>query len=303
MKAVVTGATNGIGEAIAKRLADEGLRVVLVGRDWDRLRAAQARIRAAVPDADLELERTDFAELGEVHELAERLTAAPLPDVVVSNAALVTPLERRTPEGLPRVLAVNHLAPYVLLRRLAEALAGQRARFVVVGANPVSLARAPVDLDDLLFAHPERLGEPVELRPFRAYGRTKNMNAMFVYGLARRLAGTRITVNGAHPGIIRGTGLASELPEIAELVAKTYGFDPNDLHGPDTGADTPAWLATSPDVEGVSGRFFVDRQAVDTAPHTTEARRCDRLWDESARLVGISTNLHLSPAAVQAPSA
>ena len=292
-KAVVTGATNGIGEAIARRLAGEGLTVVLVGRDWGRLRAAQQRIHATVPDADLALERADFADIGEVRELAERLIAVPPPDVVVSNAALVSPLERRTPQGLPRVLAVNHLAPYLLLRALAEALAGRRARFVVVGADPVSLARAPVDLDDLLFAHPERLGEPVELRPFRAYGRTKNMNAMFVFALARRLAGTRITVNGAHPGIIGGTGLGSEVPGIGALVAESYGLDLGALPGPDVGADTPVWLATSPDVEGVSGRFFVARRAVGTAPHTTDVERCDRLWDVSARLVGLPAGLGL----------
>jgi NAD(P)-dependent dehydrogenase (short-subunit alcohol dehydrogenase family) len=292
-KAVVTGATNGIGEAIARRLAGEGLTVVLVGRDWGRLRAAQQRIHATVPDADLALERADFADIGEVRELAERLIAVPPPDVVVSNAALVSPLERRTPQGLPQVLAVNHLAPYLLLRALAEALAGRRARFVVVGADPVSLARAPVDLDDLLFAHPERLGEPVELRPFRAYGRTKNMNAMFVFALARRLAGTRITVNGAHPGIIGGTGLGSEVPGIGALVAESYGLNLGALPGPDVGADTPVWLATSPDVEGVSGRFFVARRAVGTAPHTTDVERCDRLWDVSARLVGLPAGLGL----------
>ena len=79
--------------------------------------------------------------------------------------------------------------------------------------------RRPVDLDDLMFADPERLGEPDRLRPFFAYGRTKNMNAMFVFTLARRLAGTGITVNGAHPGIIAGTGLSREVPGLAELVA------------------------------------------------------------------------------------
>jgi NAD(P)-dependent dehydrogenase (short-subunit alcohol dehydrogenase family) len=292
MRALVTGATNGIGEAIARRLAGEGLTVVLVGRDWDRLRAARERLHAAVPGADLALERADFADLGEVRDLAERLIEAPPLDIVVSNAALVAPLERQTPEGLPRVLAVNHLAPYLLLRALAEALAGRRARFVVVGGDPVSLARRPVDLDDLLFAHPERLGEPgepVELRPFRAYGRTKNMNAMFVFALARRLAGTRITVNGAHPGIIGGTGLGSEVPGIEALVAEAYGLD--SLPGADVGADTPAWLATSPDVEGVSGKFFVERRAVGTAPHTTDIERCDRLWDASARLVGLPGGL------------
>ena len=267
--------------------------MVLVGRDGARLRAAQERICAAVPNADLELERADFADLDEVRDLARRLNAAWLPDVVVSNAALIAPLECRTRDGLARVLAVNHLAPYLLLRSLAEALSRRRARFVVVGADPVSLARAPVDLDDLGFAHPERLGEPVELRPFRAYGRTKNMNAMFVLALARRLAGTGITVNGAHPGIIRGTGLGSEVPGLGALVAETYGLDPSELPGPDVGADTPAWLSTSPDVEGVSGRFFVDRRAVETASHTTDVDRCDRLWSESARLVDLPTDLSM----------
>jgi NAD(P)-dependent dehydrogenase (short-subunit alcohol dehydrogenase family) len=296
MRAVVTGATNGIGEQVAVRLAGEGMSVVLVGRDDTRLRAAAGRIGAAVPGADLVLERADFASLDEVRALADRLVAGPLPDVVVSNAALVTPLDRRTPEGLPRVLTVNHLAPYLLLRVLAEAVAraDRAARFVVVGADPVSLARAPVDLDDLTFTHAERLGEPVELRPFRAYGRTKNMNAMFTYALARRLASTRITVNAAHPGIISGTGLGGEAPGIGALVADTYHFDPADLPGPETGADTPAWLATAAELADQTGRFYVNRQPVRTAPHTTDPTRCDRLWEESATLTALPPGLTLA---------
>ena len=304
MRAVVTGATNGIGEAIVRRLAGDGVTVTLVGRSDERLQAARERIEAAVPGAELVSERADLAELAQVRDLANRLLAGPLPDAVISNAALVTALDRRTSDGLPRVLAVNHLAPYLLLRTLAAAL--DRARLVVVGADPVSLARAPVDLDDLAFAHPERLGEPAELRPFFAYGRTKNMNAMFVYALARHLAGTEITINGAHPGIIRGTGLSSEVPGLGALARQAYqagllpragpqpgaqaspsSLDHADLPDPDVGADTPAWLATSPAVEGVTGRFFVDRAPVETAPHTTDAERCERLWKQSARLVGL----------------
>ena len=304
MHAVVTGATNGIGEAIARRLASEGLTVTLVGRSDERLQAARERIEAAVPGADLVLERADLAELAQVRELAGRLLAGPLPDAVISNAALVTPLDRRTSEGLPRVLAVNHLAPYLLLRTLAALLG--RARLVVVGADPVSGGRRPVDLDDLTFAHPERLGEPAELRPFFAYGRTKSMNAMFVYALARRLAGTEVTVNACHPGIIGGTGLSREVPGLGTLVRQAFrsgrlpptgpqpgGHGParfsatGDGPGPDVGADTPAWLATAADVDGVTGTFFVDRAPVDTAPHTTDIERCERLWNDSARLVGL----------------
>ncbi len=304
MHAVVTGATNGIGEAIARRLASEGLTVTLAGRSDERLQAAGKRISEAVPGADLALERADLAEFPQVRALADRLLAGPPPDVVISNAALVTPLDRRTSDGLPRVLAVNHLAPYLLLRTLAPAL--DRARLVVVAADPVSSGRRPVDLDDLTFSRPELLGEPAELRPFLAYGRTKSMNAMFVYALARRLDGTAVTVNACHPGIIGGTGLGSEVPGIGKLIREAFrsgtfpppgpqpgGFGParfpgtGDGPGPDVGADTPAWLATAPEVEGVTGRFFVDRALVETAPHTTDPARCDRLWNDSARLVGL----------------
>jgi NAD(P)-dependent dehydrogenase (short-subunit alcohol dehydrogenase family) len=195
----------------------------------------------------------------------------------------VTPLDRRTSDGLLRVLAVNHLAPYLLLRTLAAAL--DRARFVVVAAGPVSTGRRPVDLDDLRFDHPERLGEPAELRPFLAYGRTKSMNATFTYTLARRMAGTPVTVNVCHPGVIGGTGLGSEVPGLGALIREAFrsgvfpppgpqagGFGPapflgGDGPGPDVGADTPVWLATSAVVEGVTGRFFVDRAPVETAPH------------------------------------
>jgi NAD(P)-dependent dehydrogenase (short-subunit alcohol dehydrogenase family) len=303
MRAVVTGATNGIGEAIARRLASEGLTVTIVGRSDERLQAAGRRIESAVPGADLVLERADLAELAQVRVLAERLLARPHPDAVISNAALVTPLDRMTSDGLPRVLAVNHLAPYLLLRTLAAALG--RARLIVVGANPVSAGRRAVDLDDLTFTHPERLGEPAELRPFLAYGRTKAMNAMFVFEFARRLAGTSITVNCVHPGIIAGTGLGDEVPGIDALVRQasrdgvlrprpqsrgrgvSQVSGSEDTPGPDVGADTPAWLATAPEVEAVTGRFFVDREPVETAPHITDLARCERLWAESAWLTGL----------------
>jgi NAD(P)-dependent dehydrogenase (short-subunit alcohol dehydrogenase family) len=155
---VVTGATSGIGKAIACALAAQGLTVVLVGRSDDRLHAAEARIRSAMPDADLRLERADLSLLGDVRALAGRLSGEPLPDVVVSNAAVVADPRDRTSEGLPRTLVTNHLAPYLLLRSLIRPLAGRGARFVVVGASPTALKRVPVDLDDLTFESQRALG-------------------------------------------------------------------------------------------------------------------------------------------------
>jgi NAD(P)-dependent dehydrogenase (short-subunit alcohol dehydrogenase family) len=285
MRAVVTGATGGIGEAIARRLAQEGLTVVLVGRSDERLAAARDRIAARVPGADLVLEHADLAEQSQVRDLARRLAAAPHPGIVISNAALIAPPDRLTADGLPRVLAVNHLAPYVLLRTLAAMV--DRARFIIVGADPKGLARRPVDLDDLRFADPSRLGNDAELRPFAAYGETKNMNAMFAFELARRLSCSAITVNAAHPGIIGGTGLSDESPGLREAVARAYQLNRAELPDSDTGADTPAWLATSAEVKDVTGTFFVDRQVASTAPHTTDPARCQQLWNHSARLTGL----------------
>lgn len=284
--AVVTGATNGIGEVIARRLAAGGATVVMVGRSEARLEAARRRILGAVPDAELRTERADLSLLGEVRELAARLEGDhPVPDIVVSNAAVIAGVGDRTAEGLQRTLATNHLAPYLLLRSLAGSIGDRAARFVVVGASPRVLRGIPVDLDDLECASGRGLGPLPGLRPFTCYSRTKNMNAMFVYGLARRLAGTRITVNGAHPGFIKGTGMADAARGSVRVVGTALSPLFSDT---ESGADTPTWLATAPEVAKVSGRFYVARRPVTTAPHTTDRARVDRLWEESATLVGLS---------------
>jgi NAD(P)-dependent dehydrogenase (short-subunit alcohol dehydrogenase family) len=303
MRAVVTGATSGIGEAIARRLAAEGMTVVLVGRSEQRLGDSRQRILASVPDADLQVERADLGLLADVGALAERLGAGALPDVVVSNAAVIADIDDYTPEGIQRTLAVNHLAPYLLLRSLVEPIGDRKARFVVVGADPRGLRRTPVDLEDLHSRSQRALGPIPSVRPFIAYARTKNMNAMFVYALARRLEGTRITVNGAHPGIIKDTRLGLDTARGAlrafSAIVQLNPFGP----GSDVGADTPAWLATSPEVDGISGAFFVKRQQVPTASHTTDPDRCERLWNESARLTGLASRPAPRPTRWRAPKA
>ena len=144
----------------------------------------------------------------------------------------------------------------------------------------MALARVPVDLDDL---ESQRLQAPdPDLLPFAAYGRTKNMNAMFGYELSRRL--TTITVTAAHPGIIAGTRLGRN----ARGALKRLGDELKlTAPGPEVGADTPVWLATSSEVDGQTGGFYVDRRLTPTAPHTTDRARCERLWRKSAQLVGI----------------
>jgi NAD(P)-dependent dehydrogenase (short-subunit alcohol dehydrogenase family) len=137
---------------------------VLVGRDNARLRSARDRIAAAIPDADLALERADLARLDEVRQLADRLVEAPPPGVVISNAALIAPLDRRTPDGLSQVLTVNHLAPYLLMRVLAGA-----AR----AASPVCRRRRRTRLARACAGRPRR----PHVRPPRASRRTGGVAA------------------------------------------------------------------------------------------------------------------------------
>lgn len=233
MRAVVTGATSGTGEAIARRLADDGFTVTLVGDTDADLAAAHDRIGTAVPGASLALQRADFTDLPQVRDLARRLLAEPLPEAVVSVAA--------PPDGTggQRDLTAGHLAQHLLLRMLATEL--DRARFVLAVADP------------------------------------EDVSVAFGYALARRLAGTGITVNGALP------------PSGPDPYTRRPGnpADPLSLAGPDLAADTPAWLAGSPDVKDVTGWFFRDRAPAETAPDTTDFARCNCLWRRSARLTGL----------------
>ncbi|MFC7623915.1 SDR family NAD(P)-dependent oxidoreductase [Microlunatus sp. GCM10028923] len=286
MRVVVTGATGGIGERISRRLAESGHSVIMVGRSAERIDRARGRIAEAVPGADLAGEVSDLSLTAEVRALAERLE--PLPDVVINNAAVIAPLDAVTGEGRQLMLATNHLAPYVLLRILAQRLGDRPARFVIVGAHPGGLRRTPVDLDDLEFRNRRTLGPVPSFRPFVAYGRTKNMNAMFGYALAARLADTMITVNGGHPGIVDQTGLGRNCIGLLRLFTTMINPFAQSL---DEGSDTPFWLATAPEPAGQTGRYYLRRQAVPTAPHTTDPARLYRLWDESAALVGLPADV------------
>ncbi|WP_020616215.1 SDR family NAD(P)-dependent oxidoreductase [Paenibacillus daejeonensis] len=288
-QAIVIGGTRGIGEAIIRQLAAKGMSVVMVGRSDTTLRQAADRIRSAVPGAELRLERADLSLVRDVRNLAERLADSTSPSVVINNAAVTADIRAHTDEGIQLTLATNHLAPYVLMRTLAESIKKgpvRPVRFVVVGASPTVLKAFPVDLDDLHGQAERALSRFPSLRPFAAYARTKNMNTMFVYSLARRLANSGITVNGAHPGIIAQTGLARNARGLEKALATMVALNPFKKM-PDQGAVNPVWVATDPSLDGVNGRFFVDRKDVTTPDHTLSPERCETLWERSAKLVGM----------------
>ena len=275
---LVTGATRGIGLATARALAARGATVLLHGRDAQLGEAVTAALSRETGNTALRFVRADFMHLDEVRDLAAQLARLPRLDVLINNAGLMEGARRTrrcTAEGYDATFAVNHLAPFLLTRLLLPALTRSKARVVVVASE--AHRRAQLDFGDLMNTRVSFL---------RAYERSKLANLLFVRVLARRLAGTGVSVNAAHPGLV-ASELFRNCPAPLRFVLATV-VRPF-MRSPARGAATSVYLATSPQVEGETGGYFIDCQRV-----TPSARaRCDeagaRLWEESVRLTGLGS--------------
>jgi retinol dehydrogenase 14 len=272
---LVTGGTGGIGKATAAGLASLGARVGIVGRDRQRADAAAADIRRETDASAVDLFVADMSSQAEVRRLAaEVLDRYPRLDVLVNNVGGFWATRHTTADGLEHTFAVNHLAPFLLTNLLLERLeASAPARIVTVSSGAQSMGR--IDFDDLQ-------GER-NYQGQRAYNQSKLANVLFTYELARRLAGTGVTANVLHPGVVRTrfgaedpARLTNLLVPIARLFMKT----------PEQGAATPVYLASSPEVEGVTGRYFANGKPKRSAERSYDTDAAARLWSVSANLVG-----------------
>ena len=272
---VVTGATSGIGFETAKALAAQGARVVVVCRSRQRGEASLAAIRAATGNADLSLALADLGAQASIRALAADLLArCPRIDVLVNNAGVVETGRRVSPDGIETVFAVNHLGYFLLTLLLLDRLrASAPARIVNVASEAHRFAK--LDFDNLQ-------GEK-SWSFMRQYGLSKACNILFTRELARRLEGTGVTVNALHPGAV-GTRLGRNNGWWA--TALTTLLRPFFL-SPAQGADTSIWLASSPEVAGISGRYFEKRREVAPAADAADPKHAARLWELSARLVGL----------------
>ncbi len=271
---VVTGATSGIGQATAVALARRGAQVVLVGRDRGRSAAAAAEVAAAGGPAP-RLEIADLASMAQVRALADRLGALERIDVLVNNAGLMAGQRRVTADGYDEVLAVNHLAPFLLTNLLLGKLAAAGpARVITVTSDAHSAAR--LDLDDLQLES--------RWEPWRAYANSKLANILFTRELARRIAGGAVTANCAHPGLVRTRfGREARLPmRVGVTLARPF------MLSPQRGAATIIYLATSPQVAGATGGYYVKSQLREPAPAARDDAAARRLWQLSEQLTGLA---------------
>jgi NAD(P)-dependent dehydrogenase (short-subunit alcohol dehydrogenase family) len=270
---VITGATSGIGRIAAMRLAQMGARLVLVARDPDRAEATLARLRAIGPAAH-RVHLADLSRIAEMKRVAAEIAAAePRIDLLINNAGALFGARRLTEDGLERSFAVNHMAYFVLTHGLRDRLIASAPARVVNTASTMHRV-AWLDLDDLQYA---RFYNGV-----LAYARSKLCNVLFTRELARRWAGTGVTVNCHHPGFTR-TRFGNHAGLLAPLVflAKAVAIPPA------WGARTLVHLATAPEVAGVTGGYFARCRLARPSRTAEDDEIARRLWDESARIAGI----------------
>ena len=274
---LVTGATSGIGLATARGLAHQGATVVVVGRSAEKGAATVHQLQQETGNASIEFIIADLSSQHDIRHLAEEFKGRHQRlDVLVNNAGAIMLSRRLSVDGIEMTFALNHLGYFLLTNLLLDTLkASAPARI----ANVSSVAHEEMRLDfDDLQGQKRYWG-------FRAYGRSKLANILFTYALAERLQGTGVTVNALHPGLVATNFLANNGMK-GRLLSFLFG-----LRGMSSkkGAQTCIYLAASPDVEGVTGRYFFQQRPVPSSGASYDKAVADRLWQVSAELTGLQS--------------
>lgn len=274
---LITGATSGIGLESARALAAQGATVVLSGRDPGRGDAALAEVRRTVPEAKLDLMLADLTSLTSVRKLAGDFKAKySRLDVLLNNAGLIIDRRKVTADGFEATFATNHLSHFLLTHLLLDLLTSSGASRVVNVASDAHRVGSLDFLDDLQAERGSYSG-------MKVYGNSKLANILFTRGLQRRLEGTKITTNSLHPGVVRtGFGLNSE-GIFKHLVKLAAPF----MLSAEGGARTSVYLASSPEVEGVSGKYFAKSRVAKESKAARDAAAAERLWQKSAEMTGV----------------
>jgi NAD(P)-dependent dehydrogenase (short-subunit alcohol dehydrogenase family) len=279
---VVTGGNSGIGVETAEALARMGARVIVTARNADKGRAAVAGIVQRLGgDAQVQLVVFDLADLSSVRRGAEEiLEQAPRLDVLVNNAGLVLSERHETVDGFEATFATNHLGPFLLTNLLLDRIkASTPARIVNVASTAHNTARKGMPFDDLQSTK--------RYRGMRVYGESKLANILFTLELARRLEGSGVTANSLHPGTVR-TGYGADGDARGFLAFGIKIAHPFFL-SPAKGARTSIYLASSPEVERVTGKYFVKCKERRPRRWAEDPEAAQRLWQVSAELVGLAT--------------
>jgi len=272
---LITGATSGIGKETARALVGMGARVVMINRNPEKAQGVADEIRGS-STGEIELLRGDMSSFASIRDCAtEALERYPKIDVFISNAGVFRARRHTTTDGLEETFAVNHLAPFLLTNLLLDRLKESAPSRIVIVASAAHFSAA-LDFDNLLLER--RFG------PWKAYSRSKLANVMFTYALARRLEGTGVTANSLHPGFVATRlGQGNKIPiRPVYILLRPFTISPA------KGAETSVYLASSQDVEGVSGRYFDAKKPTRSSRVSQDEEAQELLWKMSAELTGLA---------------
>jgi NAD(P)-dependent dehydrogenase (short-subunit alcohol dehydrogenase family) len=273
---VITGATEGIGLAAARRFAGTGAALTLVARNREKAAAVAAALAAPSPASPAaEVVVADLSLQHEVRRAASELVARhPRIDILINNAGAMFSRRRVTADGIEMTWALNHLAPSLMTHLLLAPLRAAPAARIITTASDAHWRGGEIPFDDINAEHSRYRG-------FTRYGQSKLANILFTRELARRLADTGVTANCYHPGLVathfnRNNGALMDLVMVgARLIART----------PEKGAETMVWLAGSPDVAKTTGGYFFDMHIGRSSAAAKNDDSARRLWELSERQV------------------
>ncbi len=273
---MVTGATNGIGYVTARELARMGAEVVLVSRSAERCQVAVDKIRAETGNQKVSYQAADLSSQAQIRSLAQAfLERHDRLDVLVNNAGAFIVQRQESVDGIELTFALNHLNYFLLTHLLLDALrASPAGRIVNVSSDAHHGAK--INFQDLQFKR--------GYNGWQAYAQSKLANVLFTYELARCLEGSPVTTNALHPGFV-ATGFARNNGALFDLGMRLVSLF---ALTPDQGAQTSIYLASSPEVEGVSGQYFRNKRAVRSSPASYDRAAARRLWQASVEMVRLN---------------
>lgn len=278
---LITGATSGIGKVTARELARKGARLVIVSRNQLKCENTIASIRDETGNKDIEYMVADLSSQDQIRQLARGfLDRYDHLDVLVNNAGAIFLSRDVSVDGIEMTWALNHLNYFLLTNLLLDTLkASASARIINVAST--AHRGAKINFDDLQGGH--------HYNGMQAYSQSKLANILFTYELARRLEGTQVTANALHPGFV-ASGFAKNNGGLVRLgmgVVQLFAISP------EKGAETSIYLASSPEVEGVSGSYFVKKQAVRSDPASYNEETAQKLWQVSEAMTGLTEGQNL----------
>lgn len=278
---IITGATNGIGEITALELARMGAEVVIISRNQSKLENTLNRIKSETGNDKITCIQADLSSLADIHSAAEQfLQTHNRLDVLVNNAGAYFAERKESVDGNEMTLALNHLNYFLLTHLLLDTLkqtASDQGEARIVNVSSGAHSGGRINFDDI---------QANNYGGFRRYSESKLMNVLFTYELANRLEGTGVTVNVLHPGFVNtGFGMNND-----GILTKLLGFVQTLVAiSPEKGAETNIYLASSPEVKGVTGKYWDSKKQKTSSDTSYDTSIQQHLWELSEELTGIKT--------------